>query len=60
MKALRVILCGVFVPVMLIVLYGTKPTTEPIRIEHERGSLELPAPAKRVATLNWAFADLLP
>jgi iron complex transport system substrate-binding protein len=51
-------LAGPFV--LYIVLIGAMNSpamADPIEIEHERGILRLDAPAKRVATINWAFTE---
>ncbi|MDG4718003.1 MULTISPECIES: ABC transporter substrate-binding protein [Thalassospira] len=57
MAFLRTFLGGMFFAVTLFVLTGTPAIADPIRIEHEQGTLELAAPAKRVATINWAFTE---
>lgn len=54
--------CGILL--LLAALIGMRPAPAlalaqagPIEIEHERGTLRLDAPAKRVATINWSFTE---
>ena len=57
MALLRTVLGGLLVAATFCVVSATSAHADPIRIEHERGTLELPGPAKRVATINWAFTE---
>lgn len=41
----------------LVAVGSTSAQAEPIRIEHERGTLVLDAPATRIATINWSFTE---
>lgn len=57
MKTIRAAFRCLVLCVGLVAVNGTYAKADPIRIEHERGILELPAPAKRVATINWSFTE---
>ncbi|WP_033068736.1 iron-siderophore ABC transporter substrate-binding protein [Thalassospira australica] len=52
-------LCLICLGGVLFILPGTAAMADPIVIEHERGTVTLDQPAKRVAVTNWAFAETL-
>tara|TARA_E500000318_G_C3512177_1_gene192790 strand:+ start:29 stop:964 length:936 start_codon:yes stop_codon:yes gene_type:complete len=59
MTPFRIFLCGLTVIATLVGFGTTNAMADAISIEHERGTLTLNAPAKRVATINWAFTETL-
>ncbi|KQR22715.1 ABC transporter substrate-binding protein [Deinococcus sp. Leaf326] len=46
-------------PLLLAALLGTHAAAAPVTVKHERGTLTLPAPAARVAALEYSFVDTL-
>ncbi len=57
MMKLRIFLCCFGLIAIALSFAKTNAKADPISIEHERGILTLPAPAKRVATISWAFTE---
>ena len=57
MNILRALVCPLLLFAVLGGAVSSPAMAEAIKIEHERGILQLDAPATRVATINWAFTE---
>lgn len=59
MMCLRLLIAGLCLIAIVVTLPSAPAMAEPIVIEHERGTITLDQPAKRVAVTNWAFTETL-